>query len=119
MAYIDGFLIPVPADKKSAYIEAAKAFQPLAREYGALRIVECWGDDIKDGKVTDFKRSVAAEPGESVVFSWIWWPSKAVRDAANAKMMEDPRMKDMAMPFDGKRMIFGGFEVMLDSEGKS
>jgi uncharacterized protein YbaA (DUF1428 family) len=119
MAYVDGFLVPVPADKKGIYLEQAKMFAGIARENGALRVVECWGDDVPDGKVTDFKRSVAAEGGEVVVFSWVWWPSKAVRDAGNAKLMEDPRMKNAAMPFDGKRMIYGGFEVMLDSEAKS
>ncbi len=119
MAYVDGFLVPVPAERKAAYVEAAKRFVGIVREYGALRVVECWGDDVPDGKVTDFKRSVAAEPGETVVFSWVWWPSKAVRDAGNKKIMEDPRMKAIDMPFDGKRMIYGGFEVMLDSEAKS
>lgn len=118
MAYVDGFLVPVPAAKKSAYVELARMFAGVAREHGALRVVECWGDDVPDGKVTDFKRSVAAEPGETVVFSWVWWPSKAVRDAGNKKIMEDPRMDGLAMPFDGKRMIYGGFEVMLDSGEK-
>jgi uncharacterized protein YbaA (DUF1428 family) len=120
MSYIDGFVIPVPADKKQAYRDMAAKAAPLFREYGATHIVECWGDDVPDGKVTDFKRAVAAEPGENVVFSWIVWPSKEVRDAANAKMQTDPRMKmPPDMPFDGKRMIFGGFEVLLDTgEGK-
>ena len=114
MSYIDGFVIPVPTGKKDAYRELATKTAAMSREYGALQTVECWGDDVPDGKVTDFKRAVAAQAGESVVFSWIVWPSKAVRDAAMEKMKADPRMK-MDMPFDGKRMIFGGFEVMLDT----
>lgn len=116
MSYIDGFVVPVPAENKQAYRETAAKFATLFREYGATRIVECWGDDLPEGKVTDFRRSVKAEPGENVVFSWIVWPSKAVRDAGHKKMMEDPRMKMAGdMPFDGKRMIFGGFELLLDS----
>jgi len=89
---------------------------PLFKEHGATRVVECWGDDVPDGKVTDFKRAVKAEPGENVVFSWIVWPSKQVREAATKKIMQDPRMQPPAeMPFDGKRMIFGGFEIVLDT----
>jgi uncharacterized protein YbaA (DUF1428 family) len=118
MCYIDGFVIPVPTDKKAAYREMAAKVDPLFREYGATRLVECWGDDLPDGKVTDFKSAVKAESGESIVFSWIVWPSKAVRDAGNKKMKADPRMKMTDdMPFDGKRMIFGGFEIMLDTDG--
>jgi uncharacterized protein YbaA (DUF1428 family) len=116
MSYIDGFVIPVPTDKKAAYREMAAKAAPLFEEYGATRIVECWGDDLPDGKVTDFKGAVKAESGESVVFSWIVWPSKAIRDAGNERMKTDPRMKMTdGMPFDGKRMIFGGFEILLDT----
>ncbi|MCC3246960.1 DUF1428 domain-containing protein [Methylocystis sp. WRRC1] len=115
MSYIDGFVIPVPSGNREAYKTAAASFWPLLKEYGALRVVECWGDDVPDGKVTDFRRAVAAQAGENVVFSWVVWPSKEARDAAGKKMREDPRMKDMPMPFDGKRMIFGGFSVLLDS----
>jgi uncharacterized protein YbaA (DUF1428 family) len=115
MSYIDGFVVPVPAGNKQAYREMAARVAPLFREYGATRIVECWGDDVPDGKVTDFKRAVQAEAGETVVFSWIVWPSKAVRDEGGKKMMADPRMKMDGAPFDGKRMIFGGFSVLLDT----
>ncbi|MBN9561020.1 MAG: DUF1428 domain-containing protein [Alphaproteobacteria bacterium] len=118
MSYIDGFIIPVPADKKAAYREMAAKAAPIFKEHGATRMVECWGNDIPDGKLTDFKRAVQAEAGENVVFAWIVWPSKAARDAGNKKVMEDPRMKDIGsdMPFDGKRMIFGGFDLLLDSD---
>ncbi len=115
MSYIDGFVIPVPSDKKAAYRDSAQKAAVIFKEYGALRVVENWGDDVPDGKVTDFKGAVKAEKGETIVFSWIEWPSKQVRDASQEKMKNDPRMKDMDMPFDGKRMIFGGFEPILDT----
>ena len=115
MSYIDGFVIPVPAGKKEAFRKMATEAAPVFKEYGATRVVECWGDDVPDGKVTDFKGAVKAEAGENVVF-WIVWPSKTVRDEANKKIMNDPRMKmGDDMPFDGKRMIFGGFEILLDT----
>ena len=115
MTYIDGFVIPVPAGKKQAYREHADKAWQLFKEYGARRVVECWGDDVPDGKVTDFRRAVKVQDGENVVFGWIEWPSKAMRDAANKKMMADPRMKMEDVPFDGKRLIYGGFELLLDS----
>jgi uncharacterized protein YbaA (DUF1428 family) len=101
---------------KEAYQKLAAATAPLFKEFGATRIVECWGNDVPDGKLTDFRGAVKAEADEVVVFSWIEYPSKAVRDEANQKMMTDPRMKAFGdkMPFDGKRMIFGGFESILD-----
>jgi uncharacterized protein YbaA (DUF1428 family) len=117
MSYIDGFVIPVPAGNKDAYREMCARVAAVFKEYGATRIVECWGDDVPDGKVTDFKRAVNAEAGEHVVFSWIVWPSKAVRNAASKKIMADPRMKPGPdMPFDGKRLIYGGFEILFDTE---
>jgi uncharacterized protein YbaA (DUF1428 family) len=116
MSYIDGFLVPVPTGNKEAYRAAAAKVGAVFRKNGAIRMVECWGDDLPDGKVTDFKMSVKAEAGENVVFSWIEWPSKAARDAGMKKAMEDPAMQSGEMPFDGKRMIFGGFDVLLDSK---
>jgi uncharacterized protein YbaA (DUF1428 family) len=119
MSYIDGFVIPVQASKKAEYRQMSAKFAGMMKEYGALRMVECWGDDVPDGKVTDFKGAVKAEAGENVVFSWLVWPSKQVRDEANKKMVNDPRMKmTPEMPFDGKRMIFAGFEVLFDSSGE-
>ena len=116
MSYIDGFVIPVPAANKEAYRRMAEMAAAVFKEHGATRIVECWGDDVPDGKVTDFRRAVKAEPGENVVFSWIAWPSKAVRDAGMKRVMEDARMRPGPdMPFDGRRLIFGGFETLFDS----
>ncbi|POT58373.1 DUF1428 domain-containing protein [Citrobacter amalonaticus] len=116
MKYIDGFVVAVPAKNKEAYLAMAAKAAPLFKEFGALRVVECWASDVPDGKVTDFRMAVKAEEGEEVVFSWIEYPSKEVRDTANQKMMSDPRMKEFAesMPFDGKRMIYGGFAPILD-----
>lgn len=115
MSYIDGFVIAVPTANKQQFLEHARQFDPMFLEYGATRVIEGWGDDVPDGKVTDFRRAVQATEDETVVFSWVEWPDKATRDAGIAKMMADPRMDPSApgsppMPFDGKRMIFGGFE---------
>lgn len=116
MKYVDGFVVAVPAANKEIYRQHAAEAAPLFKEFGATRMVECWGDDVPDGKITDFRGAVKAKDDEIVVFSWIEYPSKEVRDAANEKMMNDPRMKEMGdkMPFDGKRMIFGGFAPILD-----
>jgi uncharacterized protein YbaA (DUF1428 family) len=117
MPYIDGFVIPVAKANREAYRKVAEQAAPIFKEHGALKVVECWGDDIPPGKVTSFPLAVKCEDNETVVFSWIVWPSKAARDAGNAKAMADPRMQPGAipMPFDGKRLIFGGFEVMLEA----
>jgi len=116
MTYIDGFIVPATSDRETYRTFAAKA-APIFREHGATRVVEGWADDVPDGEVTDFRRAVKAEAGETVVFSWIEWPNKATRDAGMAKVMNDPRM-DFApdqMPFNGRRMIFGGFEPIVDA----
>jgi uncharacterized protein YbaA (DUF1428 family) len=119
MKYVDGFVLAVPADKKEEYCKHAAQAAPLFKEFGATRMVECWGDDVPDGKLTDFRRSVQAKDNEVVVFSWIEYPSKEIRDAANQKIMAEPRMQAMGeqMPFDGKRMIFGGFDTIVDERG--
>lgn len=116
MTYIDGFVCPVPAStSQEEYRAFAAKAAPVFREYGATRVVESWGDDVPEGKVTDFRRAVAAEPGEAIVFSWIEWPDKATRDAGMKKVMEDPRMQPGgSMPFDGKRLIYAGFQGILD-----
>jgi uncharacterized protein YbaA (DUF1428 family) len=113
--YIQGFVLPVKEENKDAYREVAEKFWPIANDYGATEHVEAWEADVPDGKQTDFRRAVALEPGEKVVFSWVVWPDKATADASQQKMMEDPRMKEFGegMPFDGKRMIFGGFEPIV------
>jgi uncharacterized protein YbaA (DUF1428 family) len=116
MGYADGFLVPVPAANKEAYREMAAQAAAVFREYGATRVVEAWGDDVPDGKVTDYRGAVQAQEGENVVFSWIEWPSKQSRDENWQKIMEDPRMQPdpSTMPFDGKRMIYGGFAPIVD-----
>jgi uncharacterized protein YbaA (DUF1428 family) len=117
MTYIDGFVAAVPTINKDAYrrhcIEAAVVF----KDHGALQIVETWGDDVPDGKLTSFPMAVKKQADETVVFSWIVWPSKEARNAGMAKVMIDPRMSpdQNPMPFDGKRLIYGGFEVLLDA----
>jgi uncharacterized protein YbaA (DUF1428 family) len=116
--YMDGFVLPVPEGNREAYREMAQKAAGIFREFGATRVVEAWGDDVQDGKVTDFNRAVKAGEGEKVVFSWVEWPSKEARDAGWAKVMEDERMKhDPATnPFDGKRMFWGGFRPVIDTK---
>ena len=116
MSYIDGFVIAVPRENKQKFIDHAKRGDSAFIEAGATRVIECWGDDVKDGKLTDFRRAVQAKDDEVVVFSWIEWPDKNTRDAAMAKVMSDPRLNPERnpMPFDGKRMIFGGFAPVLE-----
>lgn len=117
MKYVEGFVVAVPAANKEAYLKLAAGLAPVFKEFGATRVVECWGDDVPDGKLTDFRGAVKAKEDEVVVFSWFEYPSKEVRDAANQKMRSDPRVRPQegeTMPFDGKRMIFGGFVPILD-----
>lgn len=115
MSYVDGFVIAVPNDNKEAYREQAAFCAEIFKELGATSIVECWGDDVPKGKTTDFWMAVKAEENESVVFSWVVWPSKEARDAGNKAMMENEKIKEMTMPFDGKRMIYGGFNVLTQA----
>ena len=119
MTYVEGFVAAVPAANRDAYRKHAADAAVFIKEHGATRMVESWGDDVPDGKVTDFKGAVQAKPDEVVVFSWFEYPDRATRDAANQKMMSDPRMKEMgaSMPFDGQRMIFGGFQTLLVENG--
>lgn len=120
-AYVQGFIVPVPQGNKDAYRTAAASMWDIMKDYGAKRVVEAWQDDVPEGKQTDFFRSVKAEPGEIVVFSFIEWSSREVCDAAHEKMMQDERMKqfmsenpDVKPPFDGKRMVYGGFRPVVE-----
>ena len=114
MGYIDGFVAAVPTANKAAFIEHARTVDALFIEFGARRVVEGWGEDVPAGKVTDFARAVQATGDETVVFSWIEWPDKATRDVGMQRMMTDERMNG-PMPFDGKRMFWGGFRPILDA----
>ena len=114
MQYIDGYVIPVLTASKQKYVDHARIAAGVFKDHGALQVVECWGDDVPDGKLTSFPMAVKREPHETVVFSWIVWPSRQVRDAGMPKVMADARLQSLDMPFDGKRMIFGGFQMVLD-----
>jgi uncharacterized protein YbaA (DUF1428 family) len=116
MNYIDGFVAAVPTANRDAYRKHAEDGAVVFKAHGATQVVECWGDDVPDGKLTSFPLAVQRKADETVVFSWIAWPSKAVRDAGWANVMADPRMKRDVnpMPFDGKRLIYGGFEVLVE-----
>lgn len=116
MTYVDGFLAAVPTANREKFIAHATLGDSVFIELGALRVLECWGDDVPHGQLTDFYRAVQAREDETVLFSWIEWPDKATRDAGMKKMMEDPRMDpaNNPMPFDGKRLIYGGFVPVLD-----
>jgi uncharacterized protein YbaA (DUF1428 family) len=118
MRYVDGYVLPVPKKNVAAYRRMAQKAGKVWRDHGALEYVECIADDVKPGKHTSFPQSVRLKPGETVVFSWIVFKSRSHRDRVNAKVMKDPRLANMmdpkAMPFDGKRMFWGGFKVLID-----
>lgn len=116
MNYVDGFVVAVPTKNKDLYKEHAEKAAAVFKEYGALKLVECWGDDVPEGKVTSFPMAVQCKPDETVVFSWILWPSREIRNQGMEKVMADPRCnpEQNPMPFDGKRMIYGGFEMIVE-----
>jgi uncharacterized protein YbaA (DUF1428 family) len=120
MTYFEGFIVPVPAANEGAYRKHATDFAPIGREIGVRRHLEAWESDVPDGKVTDFRKAVNAKPDEKIVFAFFEYPSKAERDATNERFMSDPRMEDMGknMPFDGKRMVMGGFDAIVE-EGEA
>jgi uncharacterized protein YbaA (DUF1428 family) len=115
MRYVTGFVAAVPNANRQAFAEHAKAAAAVLRECGALGVVECWGDDVPEGTVTSFPMAVKRQADETVVFSWIAWSSRQACDEGMKKAMADPRLQSSAMPFDGKRMIYGGFEVIVDA----
>ena len=116
MSYVDGFVAAVPTANKEQYIKHAMDAATVFKEHGVLNMVECWGDDVPEGTLTSFPMAVQCKPDETVVFSWLIWPSREVRNNAMPKIMEDPRLQSEAnpMPFDGKRLIYGGFSVIVD-----
>ena len=117
MDYVDGFVLAVPTANKETYRKHAETAAQVFREFGALKVIECWGDDVPEGKLTSFPMAVQRKPDETVVFSWITWPSRQVRDEGMKKVMADPRLEpgNNPMPFDGKRMIYGGFQMIVDA----
>ncbi len=125
MSYVEGFLIAVPTAKKREFIEHARLADQVFLDLGALRVAECWGSNVPHGKQTDFYRAVHAREDETVVFSWIEWPDKAARDAVNERLNEMMASDDRfnreknPMPFDGSRLIYGGFEMILDQKGNA
>lgn len=117
MNYVDGFVAAVPTANREIYRQHAATAAAVFREYGALNVIKCWSDDVPEGKLTSFSMAVKREVDETVVFSWVTWPSRQVRDEAWKKVMADPRLQPDAnpMPFDGKRLIYGGFEVIVEA----
>ena len=117
MSYVDGFVAADPTANRETYKEHAEAAAVVFKEYGALKVVECWEDDVPEGKLTSFPMAVKRKDDEAVVFSWILWPSRNVRDEGMKKVMADPRLQPdkNPMPFDGKRLIYGGFEMLVEA----
>jgi uncharacterized protein YbaA (DUF1428 family) len=113
MPYIEGFVAAVPTANKAQYLKQARESAAYFKKLGATRVTECWGDDVPKGVLTDFYKATQAKDDETPIFSWIEYPDRATRDAANKKMSEDPGMMNLQMPFDGKRMFWGGFEQIL------
>ena len=117
MTYFEGFIVPVPEANRAAYEKHATDFGPIVANVGVKRMVESWDNDVPEGKVTDFRKAVDAKPDEKIVFSWFEYPNRQARDAANEKFMSDPQIAEMAgkeMPFDGKRMVMGGFKTIVE-----
>lgn len=116
MSYVDGFVVAVPTANIEIYKQHALAAAAVFKKHGALKLVECWGDDVPEGEVTSFPMAVKCQEDETVVFSWIIWPTRKIRDEGMPKVMSDPRLQPGTnpMPFDGKRMIYGGFDVIVD-----
>jgi len=117
MNYVDGFVAAVPVANREVYAKHAQAAAAVFKENGAVNVVECWGDDVPDGVVTSFPMAVKRQSDETVVFSWVTWPSRQIRDEGMKKVMADPRLQPDVnpMPFDGKRLIYGGFQVIVDA----
>lgn len=113
--YIDGFVAAVPTANKEKFIEHSREMSKFMKEFGVLKITDCWGDDVPDGEVTSFGKAVQAKDDETVVFSWLVWPDKETRNAGMEKMMSDERMGALEMPFDGQRLIFGGFVPVFEA----
>jgi uncharacterized protein YbaA (DUF1428 family) len=118
MSYVDGYVLPVPKKNLQVYARMARKAGKIWREHGAIEFRECVADDVKPGKYTSFPQSVKLKPGETVIFSWIVFKSRAHRNSVNSKVMKDPRLADMmnpkALPFDGKRMFWGGFKILVE-----
>jgi uncharacterized protein YbaA (DUF1428 family) len=115
MSYIDIFVCSVPTANRQVYLAHAQATTPLFKEHGALKVLECWGDDVPDGKLMSLPMAVKCQSDETVVFSSVVWPSRQTRDEGMKKFMADPRLESISMPFDGKRMIFGGFQTLVEA----